>query len=173
LEGYDELQIWGITERDSAKKQAATEEMEAGDYILFYHSGEFIVGARVRRTFDKNLYTSSYFEKMRDYAEQNHGEWWILSAKDSLLHPDGEPIEPYDETLSGARIARKREWAERVAEQLDKEGLLSDDVTFVLHAGKDYYEELLPLIEDSGVSVEIPTEGLGIGDTQAWYKERL
>ena len=51
--------------------------------------------------------------------------------------------------------------------------LLSDDLTLVLHAGKDYYEELLPLIEDSGVSVEIPTEGLGIGDTQAWYKERL
>ncbi|AEN07188.1 hypothetical protein Halar_3603 [halophilic archaeon DL31] len=124
-------------------------------------------------TTPRNLYTSPYFEKMRDYAEQNHDEWWILSAKHGLLHPDGEPIGPYDETLSGARVAQKREWAKEVAEQLEEEGLLSGDVTLVLHAGKDYYEELLPLIEDSGVSVEIPTEGLGIGDTQAWYKERL
>lgn len=121
----------------------------------------------------KNLYTSDYFEKMRDYAEQNHDEWWILSAKHGLLNPDTDPIEPYDETLSGARVAKKREWAERVAEQLDEEGLLSRDITLVLHAGKDYYEELLPLIEDRAVSVEIPTEGLGIGDKQAWYKERL
>ncbi|MFA1609876.1 DUF6884 domain-containing protein [Halobellus rubicundus] len=121
----------------------------------------------------KELYTSDYFEKMHFYAEQYHDDWWILSAKHGLLDPDGEPIEPYDETLSGARVATKREWAERVAGQLDEEGLLSDDVTLVLHAGKDYYEELLPLIEDRGVSVEIPTEGLRIGKTKAWYKERI
>jgi hypothetical protein len=121
----------------------------------------------------KNLYTSSYFGKMRAYAERYHDDWWILSAKHGLLYPDSDPIEPYDETLSGAQAARKREWAEKVAKQLDTEGLLSEDVTLVFHAGKDYYDELLPLIEDSGVSIEIPTEGLGIGETQAWYKERL
>ena len=121
----------------------------------------------------KDLYTSPYFEKMRAYAEQYHDDWWILSAKHGLLDPDGAAIEPYDQTLTGARVGRKREWANRVAEQLDEEGLLSDDITLVLHAGKDYYEELLPLLEDSNVSVEIPTEGLAIGETQAWYKERL
>lgn len=124
-------------------------------------------------TLPRELYTSSYFQKMRSYAEQNHDEWWILSAKHGLLDPDGEPIEPYDETLSGATVARKREWAAEVAEQLDEEGLLSADVTLVLHAGKDYYEELLPRIEDREIHIEIPTEGLRIGDTQAWYKERL
>jgi hypothetical protein len=121
----------------------------------------------------KNLYTSSYFEKMQAYAEQYHDSWWILSAKHCLLDPDGAAIAPYDETLTGARVGRKREWANRVAEQLDEEGLLSNGITLVLHAGKDYYEELLPLIEDSNVSIEIPTEGLAIGETQAWYNERL
>jgi hypothetical protein len=121
----------------------------------------------------QDLYTSDYFEKMRSYAEQTHDDWWILSAKHGLLDPDGDPIDPYDETLSGARVARKREWAKHVAEQLDEAGLLSDDVTLVIHAGKDYYEELLPLIQESGVSIEIPTEGLAIGETKAWYKERL
>jgi len=56
---------------------------------------------------------------------------------------------------------------------LDEEGLLSDDVTLVLHAGKDYYEELLRLIEETGVSIAIPTEGLQIGEKKAWYKDRL
>jgi cytosine/adenosine deaminase-related metal-dependent hydrolase len=60
-----------------------------------------------------------------------------------------------------------------VAEQLDDESLLTQERTLVLHAGKDYYEELLPLIEDSGVSVEMPTEGLYIGEKKAWYKERI
>jgi len=121
----------------------------------------------------KELYTSPYFEKMRAYAEQYHNDWWILSAKHGLIDPDGDPIEPYDETLSGEGVTKRREWAERVAEQMEREGLVSDDVTLVIHAGKDYYEELLPLIEDTGVSIEIPTEGLSIGEKQAWYKERL
>ena len=121
----------------------------------------------------KDLYTSSYFEKMRTYAEQYHDDWWILSAKHGLLDPDGEPIDPYDETLTGARVATKREWSDRVAEELDEAGFLSEDTTLVLHAGKDYYEELLPLIEETGVTIKIPTEGLRIGEKQAWYKERF
>jgi hypothetical protein len=75
--------------------------------------------------------------------------------------------------LSGANKAKKQEWSSDVAEQLEKEELLSEDITVVLHAGKDYYEELLPLIEDSGVDVKIPTEGLYIGEKKAWYKERI
>ena len=121
----------------------------------------------------KDLYISDYFEKMSSYAERYHDDWLILSAKYGLLDPNGDPIEPYDETLTGARVAKKRDWAKRVANQLDEEGLLSDDVTLVIHAGKDYYEELLPLIKDTGVSIRIPTEGLQIGKTKAWYKERL
>jgi hypothetical protein len=121
----------------------------------------------------RELYTSPYFKKMRAYAEQFHDDWWILSAKHGLLDPDGEPIEPYDETLSGARVSKRRDWAEMVADQMEEDLLLSDGTTLVLHAGKDYYDELLPLIENTGVSVEIPTEGLGIGEKQAWYKERL
>jgi len=124
-------------------------------------------------TTPKDFYTSPYFEKMRSYAEQHHDDWWILSAKHGLLDPDSDPIEPYDETLSGARVAKKRKWADRVFDQLDEHGLLSKDVTLVFHAGKDYYGELLPLIEGSGFAIEIPTEGLAIGEKQAWYKERL
>jgi hypothetical protein len=70
-------------------------------------------------------------------------------------------------------VAKKRAWAEEVADQLDEQELLSEDVTLIFHAGKDYYGELLPLIESRDVAIEIPTEGLAIGEKQAWYKERL
>jgi hypothetical protein len=122
----------------------------------------------------KELYTSDYYQKMRQYAEQEHDDWWILSAKHGLLDPDGDRIEPYEETLVGAPVARKREWSSRVCSELDEAGLLTDFTGLVVHAGKSYYEELLPLLEDTDVSaISIPTEGLRIGEKLAWYKDRL
>lgn len=122
----------------------------------------------------KELYTSDYFSKMSAYAEQFHDDWWILSAKHGLLDPDGSSIPPYDETLTSATVGEKQDWAQEVYDQLEQEGLLESKVKFVIHAGQDYYGELLPLLEDhQNVSVEIPTEGLRIGKTKAWYKERL
>lgn len=52
-------------------------------------------------------------------------------------------------------------------------GLIDGDVTLVVHAGRDYYDELIPLIEDSVESIRVPTEGLAIGKTKSWYKENL
>jgi hypothetical protein len=122
----------------------------------------------------KNLYTSDYFHKMRRYAEQTHDEWWILSAKHGLLNPDGDPINPYDDTLTGASVTRKREWAKQVVSELREAGILDGNTHLVIHAGKSYYGELLPLLGDSDVAeITIPTEGLAIGETLAWYKERL
>ncbi|SDN40187.1 hypothetical protein SAMN05192554_13313 [Haloarchaeobius iranensis] len=46
-------------------------------------------------------------------------------------------------------------------------------MTLVVHAGKAYYEELLPKLEATLVSIEIPTEGLMFGETLAWYNEHL
>lgn len=119
----------------------------------------------------KELYTSEYFRKMRTYAETHHDDWWILSAEHGLLAPDGPPIDPYDETLTTASKADQRTWAKQVASQLADEGLLTEETTLVFHAGRDYYVELLPLIEETPVTVEIPTQGLQIGDTLAWYNE--
>lgn len=69
---------------------------------------------------------SPLFSKARQYGEQNHDDWFILSAKHYLLEPNGPPIEPYDETLTGAWITTKREWSETVFEQLQSAGLLED-----------------------------------------------
>lgn len=116
---------------------------------------------------------SAFFRKAREYAEAHHDSWYILSAKHHLLHPDGPPIEPYNETLSGASVDRKREWAQTVQEQLREHGLLADGNRLVFHAGRDYYDELLPLLERTPVETEMPTDGLQFGETLAWYNDRL
>lgn len=103
-----------------------------------------------------------------------HDDWWILSAKHGLLDPGGSPIPPYDETLSSATVGEKQDWDQEVYDQLQQEGLLDGEVKFVIHAGQDYYGELVPLLENhQNVTVEIPTEGLRIGKTKAWYKTWL
>lgn len=120
------------------------------------------------------LYTeSAFFRKARSYVETNHDDWYILSAKHYLLDPDGPPIEPYDETLNGAPVAKKREWSRTIRSQLEDEGILEENNQLVFHAGRDYYEELLPLIESAPVETETPTDGLRIGPTLSWYNERL
>lgn len=116
---------------------------------------------------------SAFFRKTREYVETNHDPWYILSAKHHLLDPDGPPIEPYDETLSEASVDRKLEWSQAVYSQLQDEGLLVDGNRLVLHAGRDYYDELLPLLDDTPVQTETPTDGLQFGKTLAWYNERV
>jgi len=116
---------------------------------------------------------SPLFRKARKYVEANHDDWFILSAKHHLLDPDGQAIEPYDETLSGASVDTKREWSRTLYDQLQQEGLLTDGNKLVFHAGRDYYDELLPLLQDTPVQSATPTDGLPFGQTLAWYNEHL
>ena len=116
---------------------------------------------------------SALFRKARSYVEENHDVWYVLSAKYNVLDPDGSPIEPYDETLNNAGVEERREWSRAVVGQLRKRDLLAEGNTLVIHAGKAYYEELLPLLHDEPVDVEIPTEGLRMGETLSWYNERI
>ncbi|WP_436930237.1 HNH endonuclease [Halosimplex halobium] len=52
LAGYDQVRIWGTTETDATKKQAAIDQLTGGDVLLFYHDGAFIAGGRVDRAFE-------------------------------------------------------------------------------------------------------------------------
>ncbi|WP_229110727.1 DUF6884 domain-containing protein [Halapricum desulfuricans] len=120
------------------------------------------------------LYMESlYFRKMRKFCEENHGRWYILSAKYGVLEPYGEVIEAYNETLRDSTVKEKREWAKSVFEQLQAMESLEKDTTLFIHAGKDYYGELLPLLEQTDAEVRIPTEGLGLGEKMAWYNDRI
>lgn len=116
---------------------------------------------------------SPYFRRMREFCEENHDRWYILSAKHGLLEPYGEPIESYDNTLRNFTVKEKREWAKSVFEQLQAKDSIQNETTLFIHAGQDYYGELIPLLENSSVTVEMPTEGLGLGEKMAWYNKQL
>jgi len=116
---------------------------------------------------------STFFQKAREYVETHHDDWYVLSAKHHLLDPSGSSIEPYDETLTGAPVAKKREWADTVCDQLEDRGLLNDGIHLVFHAGRDYYAELIPLLDSTPVEIETPTDGLQFGETLAWYNDHL
>lgn len=120
----------------------------------------------------RDLYEpSALFRKARAYCNRHHDTWYILSAKHGLLEPDSHEIAPYDETLTTATVDERQAWAAQVEEQLDEAGLLTDETELVIHAGKAYYEYLLPLVESQVGNVQIPTAGLAIGETLAWYNE--
>ncbi|ELY83317.1 DUF6884 domain-containing protein [Natrinema gari] len=104
------------------------------------------------------------FSKASQYCEQQHDDWYILSAKHHLLESDGPPIEPDDETRTGSRVGQKRDWSKEAFEQLESPGLLESDTVLVFHAGKAYYEELLPMLEETKVTVRFPVEGLIFGE---------
>ena len=116
------------------------------------------------------LYTSPLFTKASSYARQIADEWYVLSAKHGLLHPD-TVIEPYDKTLNGMRAAERRAWARRVVEQVRDVLPAGDHVVFL--AGVKYRENLLGPIKDMGCTVEIPMEGLGIGKQLRWLNQHL
>lgn len=66
----------------------------------------------------KQLYTSDYFTKMRNYAEASGHPWFIISAEHGLVQPD-EWLEPYDCYLPTMPGEYRRAWGRRVREQLE------------------------------------------------------
>lgn len=115
-----------------------------------------------------SLYISDLFEKSAKYAQYIADDWYILSAKFGLLRPD-KLIEKYDLTLNRMPIAERRQWAERVFQDLRTIVKPSDQI--IILAGQRYAEHLIPRLSSLGVQVTRPLEGLRIGEQLRWLKE--
>ena len=111
------------------------------------------------------LYLSGLFIKARSYAERHASAWYVLSAKHGLLDPV-TVIEPYDVTLNTMGVRRRRAWASLVSEQL--EGVVRSGDRVIVLAGARYREGIVPGLRARSVRVEIPLEGLRIGEQLAW-----
>ena len=114
---------------------------------------------------------SDLFRKAYSYATKNYDFVAILSAKYGLLFPD-DKIEPYDLTLNDMNSNQRREWAEKVFNQMKNKLRLQDFDKVFFHAGKEYREHLMPRLESTGIQSEVPLEHLGIGEQKVWYKKR-
>lgn len=113
----------------------------------------------------KDLYLSDWFLKARRYVEATGCPWFILSAKYGLVHPD-QQLAPYEQTLNTMGIADRRAWARHVQVQMDEH--LPNVGRVVVLAGQRYREFLMDYFQRRGITVEIPLEGLRIGEQLHW-----
>ncbi len=111
----------------------------------------------------RDLYVSSLFKKARTYAERR-GRWFILSALHGLLDPTKE-IGPYDVTLKKMSAQKRREWGQKVLEQMKVAGLIG--LPLVALAGEDYVKPLT----DAGLTVAQPMKGKSIGKQLQWLNK--
>jgi hypothetical protein len=115
---------------------------------------------------------SDLFRKAYSYAAKNYDFVAILSAKYGLLFPD-DKIEPYDLTLSNMNSQQRKEWSEKVFNQMNERLKLKEIDKVFFHTGTKYREYPIPLLKDMDITWEVPLEHLGIGKQLRWYKEQL
>lgn len=115
----------------------------------------------------RDLYTSTLFEGLREYAEQNADRWYVLSALYGLVAPE-EVIEPYEKTLNRMPKGERDAWALKVQGQLAE--VLPPGAEVVVLAGQRYREGLIPFLTAGGFSVSIPLEGLPFGKQLQFLK---
>ncbi len=116
------------------------------------------------------LYTSPLFTMSRDLAEAYASEVRILSAVYGLVEPHAE-IAPYEHTLNKLGVAGRRAWAEGVLVDLLPLAKKHDRVVFL--AGERYREYLIGALLRSGIDVNVPMEGLTLGQQLSWLKSQL
>ena len=113
----------------------------------------------------KDLYVSQWFIKARGYVETSKAPWFILSAGYGLVDPK-TTIDPYEKTLNRMSVGERRAWATRVTAQMDTHLPAVDGV--ILLAGVRYREFLLDYLKARFRRVEVPMEGLKIGEQLHW-----
>jgi len=119
----------------------------------------------------RELYTSAYFGKMRNYAEGSGRPWFILSAEHGLVEPT-EWLEPYDTYLPRTPRGYQAAWGQRVRQQL--EAVLGDlaGTVFEVHAGAAYVNSLGPELAAADAVVVDKLHGKTIGQRLSWYLQR-
>ena len=120
-----------------------------------------------RRAKAEDLYVSDLFRKSFAYARSlRPAAIFILSAKHGLVHPE-DVIEPYNQTLNTMNPAEIISWSDSVLCQLRKQTDVQDD-HFIFLAGDRYRRYLTPRL----CSVEVPMQGLRIGEQLRWLNRR-
>jgi len=131
----------------------------------------------------KNLYTSTYFEKKREYAETHGDQWAILSAKHGLVWP-GQKLRPYETSINDLGDDALDELAHEVGMDLidwvaweQADGAEVDEI--VVLAGKKYIDLLR---ERETFHAGVPANAVfplqrndlgGIGEQMSWLNDRV
>lgn len=128
------------------------------------------------------MYGGQLFRKGVAYAKSLSLPWAVLSAEYGLWNAEAGRA-PYDTTMKSLSSAERAAWHLSVASSLVNElwepwetnlmarPLRADELTVEIHAGSDYAHPLAEILRLLGVIVELPLEGLGIGQRLAWYSK--
>ncbi len=117
----------------------------------------------------RELFVSTVFRYSLDYAYKctDPDAVLILSAKYGLLELD-DIVEPYDVAMSSLPVTERKKWSDQVLGQLNEQFDFKKD-TFILLAGKKYWEYLVPTMS----LYDIPMEHLKIGEKAHYLIEKL
>jgi hypothetical protein len=122
------------------------------------------------------LYTGQLFRAARAWAQEHADQWFVLSAKYGLVHPNIW-IAPYERTLNDMPEAERRSWVVRVFFQIRQRrdiGVFPDpddqEAIVVLLAGEHYRRYLVDDLRAAGYGVIEPLAGMGYGQQVAWLK---
>ncbi|MBL8880674.1 MAG: hypothetical protein JNG88_16295 [Phycisphaerales bacterium] len=116
------------------------------------------------------MYESALFAKCREYVERRCATWYILSSKYGLVRPT-DVIAPYDDTLNTKTSAERLQWADGVWARLQP--IVKKGDRLVVLAGEKYRQHLVPRLLQHGCSVDIPLNGLRIGEQLQWLSRNL
>ena len=121
----------------------------------------------------RNHYTSSRFQKARQYAEARGALWFILSPKYGLLEPT-RTIEWYDVDISDYSPDERRQLSREFVDTLAQRMRNLRGKVIEIHAGKQYIDNGLEegLVE-AGAIVRKPLTGLRDGEQLQWYNAAL
>ena len=116
----------------------------------------------------RELYApSQLFALSYQYAKRNADAVYILSAKYGLS-AESDVVSPYDLTLADLPEHRQKDWAKDVLSQLQERFDLEHD-TFLILAGRHYYQNLLPYLPHT----LLPLGNLRIGPRIAFLQQQL
>jgi hypothetical protein len=114
----------------------------------------------------EDLYQSQLFRKSKAWANANGDAWFILSARHLVVEPE-RILAPYEESLTKKSARRRRLWATLVSDLLLLQFVKPGD-TVVFLAGRLYRDGVQDRLEEAGLRIEVPMEGLRIGEQLAW-----
>jgi len=121
----------------------------------------------------RDLYRSTLFTLRRRWAERHADTWLILSALHGVVEPT-RVVAPYDVTLERMPARERREWSQRVLQELEKRLGSLAGLKVEIHAGREYFDHgLADGLRARRAHVEIPMAGKGIGSQLRAYKELL
>lgn len=113
------------------------------------------------------LYTkSTLFRACKAYA--GSCEYWIMSARYGLLHPN-TIIQPYEQTLLSYSVAEREAWEFRVTNHLKMS--LPYGAKIIILSGNSYVSaRMREVLAGAGYVLTFPLEGLSIGKRLQWLK---